>query len=69
MEVMEMSKKKLGADHLSTLTSMINLAFTWKGQCRVEEAIRLMDECVSSRARVLGARHPDTISSSEALAG
>ena len=60
-------KKKLGADHPDTLTSMHNLAFTWKGQGREEEALRLMDECTSLRTRVLSAKHPDTLSSTETL--
>lgn len=34
VQVMETSKKKLGEDYSSTLTSMNNLAFTWKAQRR-----------------------------------
>ena len=34
VQVMETRKRKLGADHPSTLTSMNNLAFTWKEQGR-----------------------------------
>jgi hypothetical protein len=32
----EMRSDKLGADHLSTLTSMANLALTWRAQLRLE---------------------------------
>jgi hypothetical protein len=64
---METSKKKLGADHPYTLTSMANLAFTWKGTGRETEAVRLMEECVESRKRVLGLNHPYTLFSCEAL--
>jgi hypothetical protein len=64
---METSKKKLGADHPSTLTSMNNLAFTWKGQRRTEEAVSLMEECVALRTFVLGAGHHLTVSSMETL--
>jgi hypothetical protein len=39
---METSKKKLGADHPDTLTSMANLAFAWKAQGRDAEAVQLM---------------------------
>ena len=46
---METSKKKLGAYHPDTLTSMNNLAFTWKGQFRDAEAVNLMKECVQLR--------------------
>jgi hypothetical protein len=67
VQVMETSKNKLGADHPDTLTSMASLAFTWKGQGREENAIGLMDKCVSSRTRVLGANHPSTLSSAETL--
>ena len=65
---MEMSKKKLGADHPSTLTSMNNLAFTWKDQGRDTEAVGLMRECVRLGQRILGANHPHFISSSNSLA-
>jgi hypothetical protein len=47
---------------------MGNLAFTWKGQSRDLEAVSLMKECVELRQRVLGANHPDFISSSSVLA-
>jgi hypothetical protein len=65
---METSKTKLGADHPSTLTSMNNLAFTWKGTGKETEAVRLIEECVQSRKLVLGLNHPDTLSSCRALA-
>jgi Tetratricopeptide repeat len=54
---METSKRVLGAEHPSTLTSMNNLAFTWKGQDRDKEAIALMKECVQLGERVLGPDH------------
>jgi hypothetical protein len=60
------SKRVLGAEHRSTLTSMNNLAFTRKIQYR-EEAIALMRKCVQLRGRVLGSDHPFTLSSREAL--
>ena len=37
----------LCAEHLSTLTSMNNLAFIWKGQGRDTEAVKLMEGYVS----------------------
>jgi len=67
MQVIETSKEKLGADHPSTLTSMANHAFTWKGTGKETEAIRLVEECVQSRIRVLGLNHPHIISSCTAL--
>ena len=50
-----------------TLTSMNNLAFTWKGQSQDMEAISRMAECVRRQQRRLGVNHPDSISSSMAL--
>ena len=64
---METSKKKLGADHPSTLTSMVNLAFTWKSQGRNVEAVALMRQCVQQRQRVLTPSHPNLKSCLAAL--
>ena len=44
----------LGAEHPDTLTSMNNLAFTWKEQGRDADTLRLMEYCVQLRARILG---------------
>ena len=68
MEVMETSRRVLGEEHASTLTSMANLAFTTQGQGRDQEAIILMSECVRLRNRRLGAEHPSTLNASAALA-
>ena len=57
---MEIRKKVLGPEHPDTLGSMYNLACTWKHQGRDIEAIKLMEECVHLRIRILGANHPDT---------
>jgi hypothetical protein len=46
---------------------MNNLAITWNGQGQSAKALKLMEECVRLRTRMLGATHPDTISSSEVL--
>ncbi|KAK4232924.1 hypothetical protein C8A03DRAFT_19895, partial [Achaetomium macrosporum] len=67
-QVMESFKTKLGADHPSTLTSMHNLAFTWKDQGRHSDALALMRDCAQARQRVLPAEHPDTLSSLAAVA-
>ncbi|KAK4243216.1 hypothetical protein C7999DRAFT_18405, partial [Corynascus novoguineensis] len=63
VQVMETSKTKLGADHPDTLTSMANLAFTWKGQGRHSDALALMKECAQAWRRVLGEEHPYALSS------
>ncbi|KXX76355.1 Kinesin light chain [Madurella mycetomatis] len=67
VQVMETRKTKLGADHPDTLTSMANLAFTWKDQGRHTDALALMEECVQARQRVIGRKHPDTLSSLAAI--
>ncbi|KUJ10971.1 uncharacterized protein LY89DRAFT_253247 [Mollisia scopiformis] len=64
---METRKTKLGVDHPDTLTSMNNLAFTWKGSGKEIEAVRLMEECVQLRKRILGVNYPDSISFCTAL--
>ena len=66
---MEMTIKVLGAEHLHTLTSMNNLAFTWKGFGRDAEAVKLMERCVQLRTLILGLDYPRTLSSSVALIG
>jgi len=43
---MEMSKRVLGEEHPHTLTSMANLAFTWKGYGRHTDALKVIEECV-----------------------
>ena len=67
MQVIETRKKKLGANHLDTLTSINNLAFTWKGTGKETEAVRPMEECVQLQKRVLGLNHPHSISPCTAL--
>jgi hypothetical protein len=44
--VMETFKRVLDKERPDTLASMHNLAFTWKGKSRDEEAVVLMSECV-----------------------
>lgn len=63
----EIRKRVLGAEHLGTLTSMANLAFTLKEQGRGAEALSLMKDCVRLRSKVLGSDHPDIMSSSATL--
>jgi hypothetical protein len=64
---METRKRVLGLEHPSTLTSMNNLAFTWKEQGRDTDAFGLINQCVQLRARVLGVKHPHTLSSTAVL--
>ena len=69
VQVMETRKRVLGVEHPDTLVSMNNLAYTWKGQGRCAEALKLMEECVRLRTRILGVDHPYTLSSSATLNG
>jgi Tetratricopeptide repeat len=57
----------LGLEHPDTLTSMGNLALTYKNKGRWDEALELLRECVTMRRKVLGANHPYTLSSSTIL--
>ena len=56
----EMRKRVLKEEHPSTLTSMANLAFTWKSQSYNKEAVLLMKNCFKRRKKILGPQHPDT---------
>ncbi|RYP66411.1 hypothetical protein DL771_007820 [Monosporascus sp. 5C6A] len=66
--VVEIYKTKLGADHPDTLTSMANLASTFRKQGRWEEAEELQGKELEICTRVLGPRHPDTLTSMANLA-
>ena len=57
---MEITKRVLGEEHPSTLTTMHNLAYTWKSQSRNNEAISLMKNCFELRNQILGPEHPGT---------
>jgi hypothetical protein len=67
--VVEITKRILGQEHPDTLTSMNNLAYTWKALGRDKEALKLMEECVVLNIRILGTNHPDTLSSRATLLG
>ncbi|KAJ5451405.1 hypothetical protein N7491_000587 [Penicillium cf. griseofulvum] len=61
VQVMEICKTKLGADHLDTLTSMSNLALTFWKQGRWEEAEKLQVQVIETSKIKLGVDHPDTL--------
>jgi len=84
VEVRETRKKKPGADHPNTLTSMANLAGngdsqgeTRSGPSRNDDqhgqpsidVHELMSECVRLSRHILGASHPHYMSFSKTLAG
>ena len=57
---MDMRKKLLGAEHPDTLTSMTNLASTYKSQGRWNEAEKLQIQVMDMAKSLLGAEHPHT---------
>jgi Tetratricopeptide repeat len=59
---------QLGEEHPDTLTSMGNLASTYKDQGRWMEAEKLDISVMEIRKRVLGEEHPDMLSSMANLA-
>ena len=65
---METSKGVLGQDHPDTLTSMANLASTYRNQARWKEAEELFVKVMEARKGVLGQDHPDTLTSLANLA-
>lgn len=60
-------KTKFGEDYPGTLTSMANLAFTWKSSAHDAETINLLRECLSKQKQTLGFNYPTTLSNSETL--
>ena len=63
VQVMKTRKTKLGVDHPDTLTSMNNLAFTWKGNGKEIEAVSLVENCVRISKPCFRVDHPHSISS------
>ncbi|KAJ5612041.1 hypothetical protein N7510_005235 [Penicillium lagena] len=68
VQVIETRKTKLGEDHPEILTSMANLAFTWKSSGQDAEAISLLRNCLAKQEQTLGLNNPETLANSEALA-
>jgi hypothetical protein len=60
--------QELGPDHPDTLTSRNNLALTYGAAGRTDESIRLHEQALAARERVLGSDHPDTLQSRNNLA-
>ena len=61
IQVMDMTKKLLGAEHPDTLSSMADIASTYWKQGRWNEAEQLQIQVVDMRKKLLGAEHPDTL--------
>ncbi|KAL4811582.1 hypothetical protein BDW67DRAFT_41010 [Aspergillus spinulosporus] len=67
-ELLELDQGRKGPEHPSTLTSMANLASTYRNQGRWNEAEKLQVEVMETRKAVLGAEHPSTLTSMANLA-
>jgi Tetratricopeptide repeat len=65
---MSLRKKLLGAEHPDTLTSMANIAVTYRNQGKWIEAEQLQVQVMNIRKKLLGAEHPDTLTSMENIA-
>ncbi|KAF8251752.1 hypothetical protein K440DRAFT_578571 [Wilcoxina mikolae CBS 423.85] len=61
VQVVEARKRLFGVEHPSTLTSMGNLASTYKGLGRLKEAEQLEVQVVEAEKRLLGVEHPSTL--------
>jgi hypothetical protein len=68
VQVIEIRKTVLGAEHPDTLSSMASLASTYWNQGRWNEAEKLDMQIMETRKIVLGAEHPDTLNSMANLA-
>lgn len=65
---MEMRKRVLGQEHPSTLSSMANLAATYRNQGRWTEPETMEVQVIETSRRMLGEEHPDTLTGTNNLA-
>ena len=63
-----MRNKFLGAEHPDTLAGMDNLAITFRGQGRLNEAEQLHVQVIDMLKKLLGAEHPAILASMSNLA-
>jgi tetratricopeptide (TPR) repeat protein len=68
VDVMELRKRQLGAEHPDTLRSMASLAATYGQQGRWNEAEKLDVDVMELVKRLFGAEHPHTLTSMANLA-
>ncbi|KAF5327971.1 hypothetical protein D9758_017749 [Tetrapyrgos nigripes] len=67
-EVLGVRREELGEHHPDTLTSMANLASTYRARGKLEAAEQLEEEVLGVRREGLGEHHPDTLTSMANLA-
>jgi len=68
LEALEADRRILGQEHPDTLTSIANLASTYRNQGRWKEAEDLEVLVMETSSRVLGQEHPSTLTSIANLA-
>jgi hypothetical protein len=68
VQVIETRKRVLREEHPSTLTSMGNLALTYRNQGRWKEAKELEVQVIETSLRVFGEEHLNTLTSMANLA-
>jgi hypothetical protein len=61
-------RRVLGEEHPDTLTSMGNLADTYRHQGRWKEAEELALQVLEKQTKVLGHSHPDTLATASWVA-
>ena len=64
VQVLDMRKKLLDAEHPDTLLDMVNLASTYQSQGRWNEAEQLEVQVLDMRKKLFHTEHPDTLSHS-----
>jgi hypothetical protein len=61
VQVIETRKRVLNNRHPNTLSSIANLASTYRNQGRLREAEELEVQVIETRKRVLSNEHPNTL--------
>jgi hypothetical protein len=61
-------RRGLGEEHPDTLMSMINLAWVYTSQGKLQEAVDLGERALEGQRRILGETHPHTLNSLDKLA-
>jgi nucleoside phosphorylase/tetratricopeptide (TPR) repeat protein len=60
VRALDIRRTVLGRQHPETLSNMEDLAFTWRHQGRLREALFLLGECCMLRFKILGPDHRDS---------
>ena len=68
LQAVKITIEILGDDHPNTLTTMNNLAETYRAQGKTEAAAMLHEEVLQKSRRILGDDHPDTLTTMSNLA-